>query len=284
MTSVLDTAIPATVPRSLAVSYVERFAGGLPTIGVEQVTGELSLQARVDRKYVVPLETLGALVQVARADLKVLEIDGLRCFRYETMYFDTPDLITYRAHAQGRRLRYKVRVRRYLDSELSMLEVKLKGARGETLKYRLPYHHLGREPLPPVAQAFMAATIGKAYGIAVPEMLTPTVTTTTNRITLASAGASARLTVDMDVECVTASGGVGLRDDHVVIETKAAGGDGRLDRALRRLGARPVSLSKYCLGVSVLRGDVVGNQWRRTARRYFVPDAAGVGRSLSPLH
>ena len=283
MTPVPVTTFPAAPPRSSAVSFVSRFAADLPAVGVQQVTGDLSLLARVDRKYVVPLATLEELVQLVRADLQVLEIHGLRSFRYETMYFDTPDLMTYRAHAQGRRLRYKVRVRRYLDSDLSMLEVKLKGARGETLKRRLPYHHRGRDPLSPTAHAFISAVIDEAYGIAVPKVLSPTVTTTTNRVTLVSASATARMTVDMNVECLTASGGVGLRDDYVVIETKAAGGDGRLDRALRRLGARPVSLSKYCLGVSVLRDDVVGNQWRRTARRYFVPGAAAVKKPLSPL-
>jgi hypothetical protein len=279
----VDAALPATQPRTPATSLVGRFAGDLPAVGIEQVGGDLALLARVDRKYVIPLTTLEQLLRLVQDDIMVLDIDGLRCFRYETMYFDTPDLMTYRAHVQDRRLRYKVRVRRYLDSDQSMLEVKLKGSRGETVKSRLPYRHQAYDPLSATAHAFVSDIVGAAYGIRVPEKFAPTVTTTTNRVTLASARATARMTLDMDVECLTAHGGVGLRDDHVLVETKAAGGDGRLDRAMRLLVARPVSMSKYCLGVSGLRGDVVGNRWRRTARRYFVPHTPLVEESLSPL-
>jgi hypothetical protein len=279
----LDTGFTSAPPRSPAVALVERIAGGLPTVGISRVTGDLALLARVDQKYVVPLPTLERLLELVRDDIEVLEIDGLRCFRYETTYFDTPDLMTFRAHAQGRRRRYKVRVRSYLDSGESMLEVKLKGGRGETLKRRLPYHHRSGEPLSAKAHAFASEIIGGAYGIAVPEVLSPTVTTTTNRLTLVSARATARMTVDMDLECLIAAGGVGLRDDHVVVETKAAGGDGRLDRALRLLGARPVSLSKYCLGVAVLHDDVSGNRWHRTARSFFVPHSPVANNVLSRM-
>ena len=69
----------------------------------------------------------------------MLEIDGRRSFGYESVYFDTPQLSTYRAHLQRRRQRFKARTRTYTDSGLCMFEVKLTGARGETVKQRVPY-------------------------------------------------------------------------------------------------------------------------------------------------
>jgi hypothetical protein len=283
VTTTLDTGPSTPAGRDPAAWVVERLAADLPSVGVAEVAGDLSLLARIDRKYVIPLTTLGELLAKVRADLAILEIDGLRFFAYETMYFDTADLMTYRAHAQGRRLRYKVRVRRYLDSDQSMLELKLKGARGQTLKHRIPYRHRQRDPLPPEARSFLSRIVGEVYGLEVPEALAPTVTTTTSRVTLVSQGAIARMTVDMDLECRTETAGVALRHDHVVVETKASGGDGRLDRALRQLGARPVAMSKYCLGVSVLHDHVVGSQWARIARSYFNPPTPVVKPSISPM-
>ena len=57
----------------------------------------------------------------------MLQIDRRRSFDYESVYFDTPDLSTYRAHVQRRRLRFKARTRTYTDSGLCMFEVKLTG-------------------------------------------------------------------------------------------------------------------------------------------------------------
>ena len=97
------------------------------------------LQTRVDRKYFVPAEVFRRMIAELAGELRVLDIDGRRTFGYESVYFDTPDLATYRAHLQRRRLRFKARTRTYTDSGLSMFEVKLTGPRGETVKQRVPH-------------------------------------------------------------------------------------------------------------------------------------------------
>ncbi len=97
------------------------------------------LQTRVDRKYFVPADVFRRMIAELAGEMRVLDIDGKRTFGYESVYFDTPDLSTYRAHVQRRRLRFKARTRTYLDSGLCMFEVKLTGARGETVKERVPH-------------------------------------------------------------------------------------------------------------------------------------------------
>ena len=42
-----------------------------------------------------------------------------------------------------------------------------------------------------------------------------------------------------------------------------------IDRALRSLGSRPVSLSKYCVGMAVLDPRLPANRWNRELRTYF---------------
>jgi hypothetical protein len=62
-----------------------------------------------------------------------------------------------------------------------------------------------------------------------------------------------------------------MRDDHVLVETKSGPGAGSLDLALRSLGVRPVSVSKYCAGIATLRPEMAGNPWHRVLRGYFHP-------------
>jgi len=107
---------------------------GLPPIDLESVAAQAELQNRVDRAYLVPLKDFPALVTGLGPDLRVVESVGRRSFGYESVYFDTPDLLTYRAHLQRRRRRFKARTRTYLDSGLCMFEVKTVGPRGATVK------------------------------------------------------------------------------------------------------------------------------------------------------
>lgn len=67
-----------------------------------EVTERAELQTRIDRKYLVPVDAVADLVS-GLGRFAVLEIDGLRGFRYESVYFDTPDLLTYRAHLHDAR-------------------------------------------------------------------------------------------------------------------------------------------------------------------------------------
>jgi VTC domain len=137
---------------SRAAAVVGGAVAGLPAAGLAEVLERAALQARTDRKYLVPVERFAELVSRLPDRYAVLEIGRLRGFAYESVYFDTPDLLTYRQHLQGRRRRYKVRTRTYLDSGDCMFEVKLKGRREQTVKARLPYPVADRARITPQAQ------------------------------------------------------------------------------------------------------------------------------------
>ncbi len=133
---------------------------------------------RVDNKYLVPLEAFAACVrdldtQLSRSrsgsgdggGLGVLQIDGQRVFDYESVYFDTDDFTLFRHHLQGRRRRYKVRTRTYLASGLCMFEVKLKGARGQTVKERIGHAFDDRTRMGPSDWHFLTELLAERYGI-----------------------------------------------------------------------------------------------------------------------
>jgi hypothetical protein len=81
-------------------------AAGLPAVSLAEVMGRAALQARVDRRYLVPVDRFAELVDRLPGSWAALEIERRRGFAYESVYFDTPDLLTYRQHLQGRRRRY----------------------------------------------------------------------------------------------------------------------------------------------------------------------------------
>lgn len=111
----------------------------LGAVTLDELVAEASLLARVDRKYVVPREGLDAVLAAIDPGTRVLEIDGARDFAYESVYFDTPDLLSFRMAARPRRRRFKLRTRSYLDTGSSYLEIKTRGARGTTVKERDEY-------------------------------------------------------------------------------------------------------------------------------------------------
>ncbi|MGZ4443945.1 MAG: polyphosphate polymerase domain-containing protein [Nocardioidaceae bacterium] len=241
----------------------------LTPVGLDVVTERAELLTRVDRKYFVPATLFGELAGRLAGDYGVLDIAGRRLFGYESTYFDTPDLVSYRHHLQGRRRRFKVRVRTYLDSGDSMLEVKLKGHRGATVKHRTSHLGGGRRVLTPAGHQFVAGVVADAYGLRARSDLVPTIVTANHRSTLASVKEGARVTCDVGVACGDGQRVVRMNRDVVLVETKAGPAGSLADRWMRELGLRPVSVSKYCAGVALLRPEVASNPWHRILRRHF---------------
>jgi hypothetical protein len=262
-----------SIEHSAAAAAVTAVAAALPAATLEEVLAAAELQVRTDRKYLVPVAVFARLGAELADTFHVLEIDGRRNFAYESVYFDTPDLALYRQHLQGRRRRYKVRTRSYLDSGETMLEAKLKGLRGETVKSRWPHPATGRRTLTEEARTVLDELIGREYGVNLPE-LAPSVTTTYSRTTLVDLLGGGRVTCDVDLVCRANGISRPTPDGHVLVETKTAGPGGPADQCLHRLGVRPVSVSKYCVGVALLHPEVPANPWQRMLRRNFGYDAA----------
>ena len=247
-------------------------------VGLAELTERAELLTRIDRKYLLTAEAaesvLDALAELAP---RVLEIDGIRDFAYESVYFDTPELLSYRLAAHGRRRRFKLRTRGYLDTDGAYLELKTQGSRSATVKERVEVDPDRRSEL--TGEGLAHVRDGLA-GLGLPsqtvDRLRPTEITSYRRTTLLLPGSAARATVDTDLEWVdlgagtTAAGGGRMsRPDLVVIETKSPGGAGEVDRILRSLGHRPTRISKFATGLAAMRPDLPANRWARVLRRHF---------------
>ncbi|MFM7901731.1 MAG: VTC domain-containing protein, partial [Bacteroidota bacterium] len=98
----------------------------------------VSLQNRMDTKFVFNDYLLPDVLEKLRlAGYKTLSIDGVRAFRYSSVYFDTDDFSLYGRHAAGKMNRYKVRRRSYVDTGGTFFEIKFKNNRGRTIKSRV---------------------------------------------------------------------------------------------------------------------------------------------------
>ena len=257
-----------TTPAEWAITSA---AAMVDPIGLKELNALAELQTRVDRKYFVPAEAFRTLIARLGSEIKVLEIDGLRTFGYESVYFDTPDLSTYRAHVQRRRNRFKARTRTYTDTGLCMFEVKLTGSRGETVKQRVPHPAEDSAELTAEALAHLRTALGQAYRQDLPAGLRPTLATTYRRTTFVSRTGDVRLTCDVGLACLNVRHEVRDTGTHVLVESKSSGQGSGPDRILRDLGVRPASVSKYCVGVAALHPELPSNPWHQTLRRYFGP-------------
>ncbi|GIE89813.1 polyphosphate polymerase domain-containing protein [Actinoplanes regularis] len=237
---------------------------GLEAISLAELTEKAALQVRVDRKYVLRLEDALALLPAIDPATRVLEIDGLRTFRYRSVYFDTPDLVCFRLTAQRRRRRFKIRTRTYVDSAECWLEVKTEGWRGGTVKNRLPYESADEDTVEP-GHWFVAGVLGDRAVAG----LAPTLVTRYNRTTFHQAAGDSRATLDTDLTWTGTDGAELVAPHLAVIETKTAAAASPIDRLLWANGHRPARISKYATGLAALRPELPSAPWRRTLRRHF---------------
>ncbi len=249
-----------------AVAHSLDYAAGLPGISLHAVDEMAGLQTRVDRKYVIDPHVVSDLVGSLEDSLSVLDIDGVRTSGYESVYFDTSDHALYLAAAHGRRRRFKVRTRMYMESGLCMLEIKTKGNRGQTIKRRIAYDPGDRRRLTSEGVRFVDAWSASSLGA---ELLVPTLTTTYDRTTFVDRDSRSRMTIDSDLVCSDEMGSALVLDDYLIVETKSSGLPTAADRWLWQHGHRPTKVSKFSTGLAALHPELPHNKWHRTLNNFF---------------
>ncbi|HUP76776.1 MAG TPA: polyphosphate polymerase domain-containing protein [Acidimicrobiales bacterium] len=250
----------------MALHALHAVATRLDSASLDDTMAIAELQTRVDRKYILTPRAFHQLTVDLHDQMEVLEIDGHRCFRYESVYFDTEDLASYYDAARERRRRFKVRTRAYLDSGRCALEVKTAGGRGETTKDRSAHPFERRDQLTDDALTFIREKLPLLGG---GPTFAPVLTTRYRRATLVDRRAGSRVTCDADLECVAPDGSCVSLDGYLLVETKSTGAPTIADRLLWSAGERPVTISKFGVGMAALNPHLPANKWNRTLRRYF---------------
>jgi hypothetical protein len=243
------------------IAALRAAVAALPTIQLVGLQGEASLLSRRERKYLVPISVAASLVEAVSSGALALQINGERSFTYQSIYFDTPGGQSYFAAARRRRRAFKVRTRTYVDAGDCVLEVKLRGSRGRTIKSRLDYPTASSGHLTAPGRNFIAQVLGTTEGSA----LEPTLTTTYQRSTLLLPG-DARLTIDTGFSATTPSGERVSLEGFAIIESKSRSAPTAADRTLWRMGFRPMRISKFGTSLAAIDPTLPSNRWTRALR------------------
>lgn len=237
-------------------------------VSLPELVAEAAMLTRVDRKYLLSQHDASALVCALDPRTRVLMIDERRQFAYQSTYFDTVALDSFRQAAHQRRRRFKVRAREYQDSGTAYLEVKTRGRRGVTVKDRVDRDPGAGVRLTAAERDFVRERVGE-----VADLLVPTLTTRYARTTLLPPEPDVRVTIDTDL--IWDDGTSGLTNPGlVIVETKGGTRPCEVDQALWRAGHRPQSVSKYATGLAALRAELPSSPWARVIRRHLAAGSA----------
>ena len=226
-------------------------------ISLEQMSG-VKLMNRTDTKFVTTTEKLRQLLQMARQDYYVQEIDGQRNLEYDTTYFDTLQYDMYRQHQYGHANRQKIRFRTYCISGLQFMEVKTKNNHGRTKKKRIEVKDMD------VREQQKSDFLGQYLHYSI-DTLQPVLNNHFSRITLVNKAKTERLTIDSALTFSNlVSGEEKDMGNLVIVELKR---DGMVYspvlEMLRQLHIHPHGFSKYCMGSALTNPELPVNRFKR---------------------
>jgi hypothetical protein len=228
-------------------------------ISLKEMEG-VKLMNRTDTKYVFPFSKFEEFMKEIKPYYKILEINGSRLCRYETLYYDSEDHKLYYEHHRGKLNRYKIRHRTYVGSGIGFLEVKFKNNKGRTIKTRIPHRDV------PVgwkdeSENFLITELPFD-----PHILRPMIWINYHRYTLVNKNGGERVTLDLGLEF--------QKNDRtqklgrmVIAEVKQ---DKRVQSPfsdmMKKHHVREGSISKYCMGMAFTLQELKKNNFKMKIR------------------
>ena len=232
----------------------------------------VKLMNRIDTKYAVSLAVLPAILQAAQADYFVQEIAGKRTGDYDTTYYDTEDLEMYIRHHDRQLVRQKIRVRQYVDSHLTFLEIKRKNNKGRTKKKRIAvpgFDITGQTFGDSKRERWSVEDFVEAKSRYTWDSITPHLWTKFHRITLVNKAKTERLTIDMDLLWENVLNGQSKTFPNlVIIELKRDGNiPSKMTQIMMNQRIKPLKISKYCIGTALTTPGLKRNRFKSKIRK-----------------
>ena len=222
-----------------------------------QEMDNVSLLNRTDTKFVLNTNQLWHILTQINDHYRVLTINQRRINSYQTLYFDTPNFMLYMQHHNGQRGRYKVRCRKYVDTNVCYLEVKLKTNKDNTVKNRLRIPEI-ITVLEEDTRNFM-----RDHFPFESQLLKPKSRNNFERITLVSRRNVERLTIDLNLNFKRDGAGT-LLPGIVIAEVKQERFSLNSDfmQQMRAMHLYSTGFSKYCIGTAILYPHLKRNRFK----------------------
>jgi hypothetical protein len=217
----------------------------------------VKLMNRTDTKFIFNMSQFDEIMNEIAKSYRVLEVEGKRLSRYETLYYDTKDLELYKKHHVGKLNRYKIRHRTYIESSIGFLEVKFKNNKGRTIKTRI-----SKKNAPFEWEDESKSFLDKSLPFE-PLKLVPVIWINYSRLTLVNRSSPERLTIDLGLEFVkdkTTQKFNKLVIAEVKQEKRKAS---PFMDVMKKFHIREGSISKYCMGIAFTHEAVKKNNFKQ---------------------
>lgn len=220
---------------------------------------EKKLLSRFDRKYVIPIDKIESLLDLAKTEYQILKIGEKTEHQYISHYFDTQKYSLYLSHHNKRKVRFKLRTREYIDSQIRFAEIKLKEKNSLTQKFRLNIEQK-QNGMKEIHHLMML------YTKELPELI-KTISISYKRKTLIHKIIDQRITIDTDI-CFSENGIEKSMPNLAILEVKYSGAKQNSKTPFSHLIHKfECNFSKYCIGVALLHPDIKQNNFLFTLKK-----------------
>jgi hypothetical protein len=208
----------------------------------------VKLMNRVDTKFAFSVTEFLTFLPHLANQYSILEIEGTRTPFYESLYLDDSQFTFFRDHHNGRTNRFKVRYRKYVESNLSFLEIKHK-VKGRTDKSRIKVDDIPLDLLEKHTK-FIEGIVTQDVN------LKPVMWNSFHRMTLVNKTENERLTLDFDLTFKWNDKTQNF-NNLIIAELKQenVNRNSVFYQLMKSRYIRPYRLSKYCIGSIELYGD-----------------------------
>lgn len=243
---------------------LEHILQSMEPISLEEMSA-VKLMNRVDSKFPTNRETLLRMAPLWNTHFYVQEVEGQRIASYRSLYFDTPDAVTYTMHHNRQLHRQKIRQRIYVDSNIAFLEIKNKKNTGRTKKKRIP---IPMEQWGELYNSQKSVDFIREKVWVTDQPLSPRLENAFQRITLVNKAKTERITIDFGITFHNHLSGCDADvSDLVIVEVKQDGTlPSKFKDLLRDARVQRKGLSKYCLGMLLTDEHLKYNRFKDKIR------------------
>lgn len=214
------------------------------------------LMDRTDTKFVFNFEQLEKILNELSTDYTILDVNGNRISRYESLYFDTKEFELYHHHHRGKSNRYKIRFRNYVESESCHFEIKLKNNKGRTIKNRVAQELINglitgtAENLLKIKTHLNVNSLEAKFWV------------NYSRITLVNKNSVERVTIDINLQYKNDSQTKEIKNIVIAEVKQAKATNSKFIKTMKKFHIREGGISKYCYGVISLFQKIKHNNFK----------------------
>lgn len=216
---------------------------------------------RADTKFLFHEKQFNAVINKMIPFYRILEIERKRTNSYETLYFDTGDFRLYHHHLHGKANRYKIRYRRYIESDKIYLEIKQKTNKEKTVKSRTRQANISQ-----ILKEEVADFVFSKSGIN-PVSLLPMLQISFTRMTFVNIHQKERLTIDTNLTYIQGNNTKSL-NGLIIAELKQENYSSNSDfiKVMKSEQVRSNQFSKYSIGIALMNKGIKQNRFKPRIR------------------